>query len=230
MPNLVRYSLIKEKLPREFLLLKGTGCVYKKCKFCDYYNDYSEKPFETNKHVLNKITGETGIIDIINSGSCFELDKDTINLIYKKAKEKNIHTIWFESHFLYRNKLNEFRKNFPGITVKFRTGVETFNPELRNFLNKGISKEVTANEISNYFNGVCLLVGFVGQTKNDIINDIQIASNYFEYFSVNVFNENSTEIKPDPQLIFWFKNHVFPKIKNNSSIEILLNNTDLGVG
>ncbi len=230
MSYLVRYSLIKKKFPREFLLLQGTGCIYKKCKFCDYYNDISEKPFAVNKPIINKITGETGTLDIINSGSCFEIDDDSINLIYEKAKEKNIHTIWFETHYLYHNKLNEFKNKFPGITVKFRTGIETFNPELRSEWNKGINKNVTVADIAKYFDGVCLLIGVLGQTKDDIINDIKIASNHFEYCSVNVFTENTTEIKPDPQLINWFKTDVFPKIKDNPRIEVLLNNTDLGVG
>lgn len=230
MSCLVRYSLIKEKFPREFLLLQGTGCIYKKCKFCDYYNDISENPFKVNKPIINKITGKTGILDIINSGSCFELDEKTINLIYKTAREKNVHTIWFESHYLYHNQLDEFKKKFPDISIKFRTGIETFNPELRNEWNKGINKKVTVKDIAKYFDGVCLLVGVMGQTKNDIINDITIASSYFEYCSVNVFVENTTKIKPDLKLINWFKTDVFPKIKDNPSIEILLNNTDLGVG
>ena len=32
-----RYSLIHTKLPREFVLLQGTGCRWGKCTFCDYH-------------------------------------------------------------------------------------------------------------------------------------------------------------------------------------------------
>ena len=81
MSELVRYSFIKTKFPREFLLLQGKGCFYKKCRFCDYYNDISENPFEVNKPVIEKVSGETGALDIINSGSCLELDDDTMKLI-----------------------------------------------------------------------------------------------------------------------------------------------------
>ena len=230
MSELVRYSLIKTKFPREFLLLQGKGCVYKKCKFCDYYNDVYENPFEINKSVITKVSGETGVLDIINSGSCFELDDSTMKLIYKTALERNIHTIWFETHYLYKNKLSEFRKKFPGIKLKFRTGVESFNPKIRQFLNKGIPQNVTAYDISKDFDGVCLLVGFVGQTREDIIKDINLAREYFEYTSVNVFVENSTEMKRDHTLVTWFKENLYHKIKNEPSIEILMNNTDLGVG
>ena len=47
-----RYSLIKEKMPREFLLLQGTGCRWAKCTFCDYFGDCSSNPYEVNKKVL----------------------------------------------------------------------------------------------------------------------------------------------------------------------------------
>lgn len=230
MSGLTRYSLIKTKLPREMLLLQGTGCIYKKCSFCDYYNDISENPFKINEPIINKISGRTGALDIINSGSCFELDKESVNLIYQKAIEKNIHTIWFEAHYLYKNKLDEFRQKFPGISLKFRTGVESFNPKLRQLLNKGINSAVTAYDIAKYFDGVCLLTGFLGQTRSDIINDIDIALRYFEYFSINIFVANSTKITPDKNLIDWFKKEVYPQIKDKPSVEILFNNTDLGVG
>ena len=230
MSELVRYSLIKTKFPREFLLLQGKGCVYKKCKFCDYYNDVSENPFEINKPVIKKVSGETGVLDIINPGSCFELDDSTMKLIYKTALERNIHTIWFETHYLYKNQLSEFRKKFHGIKLKFRTGVESFSPKIRQFLNKGIPQNVTAYDISKDFDGVCLLIGFAGQTREDILKDINLAREYFEYTSVNVFVENSTDIKRDENLIAWFNENLYPKIKNEPSMEILLNNTELGVG
>ena len=230
MSELTRYSLITEKFPREFLLLQGTGCRYKKCKFCDYYNDVSENPFEINKPVLERVTGQFGVLDIINSGSCFELDEETLALIHKKATEKNIHTIWFEAHYIYRNKLDSFRKRFPDIELKFRTGIETFNPELRDYLCKGVTSDVTAADVAKYFNGVCLLVGFKGQTRDDITMDIELASQHFEYFSVNVFTPNTTSIKPDVELISWFKKNVYPQLQANPRAEVLLENTDLGVG
>ena len=230
MQDLIRYSLIKTKMPREFLLLKGTGCKYRKCAFCDYYLDASKNPFEENKKVLNKITGETGVLDIINSGSAMELDMQTLCLIYEKAKELNIHTIWFEAHWMYRNQLHDFKNKFPGINIKFRIGIETFDTSLRKTWCKGIPANVSPQEIAKYFQGGCLLVGVKGQTKEIIQSDIKTALSIFEYFSINVFNENSTNIKPDPLLIDWFKKEIVPSIQENSKIEILLNNTDLGVG
>ena len=78
-----RYSLIHTKWPREFVLLQGTGCRWGKCTFCDYHQDASEQPFETNKQVLQQVTGQYGVLDVINSGSCVELDQETIELEFR---------------------------------------------------------------------------------------------------------------------------------------------------
>ncbi len=59
-----RYSKILEKRRREIVLLRGSGCVYKKCTFCDYHADRcsnEDENFALNSKVLNKVTGEFGI-------------------------------------------------------------------------------------------------------------------------------------------------------------------------
>jgi hypothetical protein len=45
-----------------------------------------------------------------------------------------------------------------------------------------------------------------------------------------VFCENSTAIKRDEELVKWFVDVVYPKLKESDKIEVLINNTDLGVG
>ena len=120
-----RYSIITEKFPREFVLLQGTGCRWGNCTFCDYHSDRSSNPFELNKLVLDKVSGCYGVLDVINSGSCTELDSQTIAYIQQRIKECSIHTLWFEAHWMYRKQLDNFAALFPGVTVKFRCGVET---------------------------------------------------------------------------------------------------------
>ena len=149
-----RYALIHTKLPREFVLLQGTGCRWGKCTFCDYHQDTSEHPFETNKLVLQQVTGQYGVLDVINSGSCMELDEETIELIKKIVIEKQIHTLWFEAHYMYRNQLATFAQQFAPVKVKFRCGVETFDANLRKQWKKGIPASVTAEQIAEYFQGV----------------------------------------------------------------------------
>ena len=175
-----RYAIIHEKFPREFVLLQGTGCRWSKCSFCDYHTDVSENPYVVNKKVLSQVTGQYGVLDVINSGSGIELDKDTIALINQVVKEKKIHTLWFEMHYMYRNHLERFAQQFAPTKVKFRCGIETFDADLRNKWNKGVSSEVTAEDIARYFQGVCLLCGTVGELRNRILNDIQLAKQYFD--------------------------------------------------
>ena len=225
-----RYSLITEKFPREFLLLQGTGCRWKKCTFCDYYDDASDSPFETNRKVLEQVTGEYGVLDIINSGSAMELDDETIELIKEVVVAKGIKTIWFEAHYMYRNRLGEFAKQFAPATVKFRCGVESFDASLRSSWTKGIPASVTAADVAKYFKGVCLLCCTMGDSKERIMGDIATAKEHFEYFSVNLFCNNTTPVKRDEELAAWFVKELYPTLKTDRQIEVLVENSDLGVG
>ena len=239
-----RYSKITEKLPREFVLLQGTGCKWRQCTFCDYHTDVSTDPFEVNRQVLEQVTGEYGILDVINSGSAFELDDRTISFLQRIIVEKNIHTLWCEMHWMYRNRLEEFRKRILSgvnnssfltphtsfLTIKFRCGIETFNPQLRQQWHKGVPITVTPEDVAQYFQGICLLCCVEGQTKETILNDIELAQRHFEYFSVNLFCNNTTSVRRDEALVKWFIQEVYPSIKDNPKIEILIENSDLGVG
>lgn len=225
-----RYSLIHTKMPREFVLLQGQGCRWGKCTFCDYHQDVSDNPFDINKPVLERVTGQYGVLDVINSGSAMELDEATLGFLEKVVREKKIHTLWFEAHFMYRNKLAEFAKRFAPTTVKFRCGVESFDSAQRYSWNKGVSSWVTAEDVAEHFKGVCLLCCTIGDTRERILADIDTARRYFEYFSVNVFCNNGTTIKRDEELAAWFVSEVYPQIKDDPKIEVLIENTDLGVG
>ena len=225
-----RYALIHTKMPREFVLLQGAGCKWKKCTFCDYHEDVSEHPFTMNEPVLRQVTGQYGVLDVINSGSAMELDSETIAFIKEVVKEKNIHTLWFEAHYMYRKKLADFARQFAPVQVKFRCGVETFDADLRDAWKKGIPSSVTPEDVAKYFQGVCLLCCTQGESKEHIMKDIEIAQTHFEYFSVNVFCNNSTQVKQDKELAQWFAREVYPKIKDEEGIEVLMENTDLGVG
>ena len=104
---MLRYGLINEKEPREIVLLRGRGCFYKKCAFCDYHLDASpddEANLKLNQSVLTQVTGQYHDLEVINSGSFHELGHPTLELIKAKAKEKNIKILHFEAHYLVRNK------------------------------------------------------------------------------------------------------------------------------
>ncbi|XMB86828.1 radical SAM protein [Mycoplasmatota bacterium WC44] len=226
-----RYSEITDKFPREILLLKGLPCAYGKCTFCDYTLD-NETDINTinsvNKEVLKKVTGKYKRLEIINSGNVFELPKETIELIKQIVKDKDIEEIFFESHWIYRNRLENLRKQFD-IPIIFKTGLETFDYNFReNILSKGFKTKDNL-EIKKYFDSVCLLVGIKGQTKEMIRNDIKIASEIFEHFTVNLYINNSTSIKADPELQKWFYEE-FNYLSDFKKCEVLWHNTDFGVG
>ena len=225
-----RYAVIHTVMPREFVLLQGQGCKWKQCTFCDYHTDVSEDPFSVNREVLACVTGIYGVLDVINSGSAIELDGQTIKEIKRIVKEKNIHTLWFEAHYMYRHKLEKFAEQFDGVDVKFRCGRESFDSALRELWKKGVSSDVTVEDVAKYFHGVCLLCCTEGDSKERMSRDIALAEQYFEYASVNVFCENTTHVKRDNNLTKWFLKEVYPELKQSKKIEILINNTDLGVG
>lgn len=225
-----RYAVINTRMPREFVLLQGTGCRWGKCTFCDYHEDRNAQPYPLNSRVLQQVTGCHGVLDIINSGSAIELDEETLKLIGKIVQQKKIHTLWFEMHYMYRNRLKEFSARFPHCHVKFRCGVESFNPQQRLVWKKGIPQETRPEDIARHFQGICLLCCTQGQTRNDILNDIATARRLFEYFSINIFCNNSTTVKRDEELVRWFVTEVYPTLRDDPRIEILIDNTDLGVG
>lgn len=225
-----RYALIHTKLPREFVLLQGTGCRWGKCTFCDYHTDVSANPFTINQQVLQQVTGHYGVLDVINSGSALELDEETLTLIRQIVRDKHIHTLWFEAHYMYRHRLARFAEQFEGVNVKFRCGIETFNPILRDHWCKGVPATVTPEDVARYFQGVCLLCCTEGESRQHILDDIAIAHRHFEYFSVNLFCNNSTSLRRDETLAQWFAQEVYPTLRHADGIEVLIGNTDLGVG
>ncbi len=225
-----RYAIIEHKFPREFVLLQGSGCRWGRCQFCDYHTDIGASSYEINREVLSHVTGRLGTLDIINSGSGIELDSQTIELIQSIVQEKKIETLWFEMHYMYRHRLREFAAKFTPAKVKFRCGIESFDGKQRDSWNKGIPQQVSPQDVARYFDGVCLLCCTEGDSRERILHDIATAKKYFEYTSVNIFNNNSTKIKQDHDLAQWFANEVYPTLINDSRVEVLINNTDLGVG
>ena len=84
--------------------------------FCDYIEDNGHDEaamISLNKSILDQVTGEFGVLEVINSGSCFELPKQTLDDIENVIKTKNIHKLFFESHWMYRKHLAAMRSRMP---------------------------------------------------------------------------------------------------------------------
>ena len=226
-----RYNKITNKNNREIVLLRAFPCIWGKCSFCDYIDDNGRDEDELNnlnKEVLDNITGEFGVLEVINSGSCFEIPKETMKYIKKIVDEKKIKLLFFESHWCYRNRIDEIR-NFFNIPIIFKIGVETFDYDFRNnFLNKN-AKFKDPKEVAEKFQSVCLMVGLKGQTKEIIRKDVEILLENFKYGTINVFVNNTTSIKRDEELVQWFRKE-YSYLDDYPTIEVLYHNTDFGVG
>ncbi len=228
-----RYSEIKEKCPREIVLLRGGGCAYRACVFCDYHLDCSadeQANYEINRQALSRVTGKYGELEVINSGSVFELDKNTLALIKSVCADKCIHTLHFEVHYMYRGRLDEIIKFFDGVRVKFKLGVETFDYHMReDVLRKGIPDR-EPETIASGMSEANLLFGLNGQTAESMMRDIELGLKFFERVCINIMCENTTAVKPDGAVIDVFMREVYPIYKDNPRADILIDNTDFGVG
>ena len=232
----IRYSKVEGKFQREIVLLKSFPCTYGKCSFCNYIEDNSnneEEINEVNLEVLKEITGEFGVLEVINSGSVFEIPKKTLEKIREVVYEKDIKILYFEIFYSYLSRLDEIINYFnekKKVEIRFRTGIESFDNDFRrNVYKKNILlDEKKIKELSEKIYSVCLLIATQGQTKKMIKNDIEMGLKYFKAITINVFVDNGTVVKRDAELIKWFvqdMKHLF----DNDRVEILIDNKDLGV-
>ncbi len=230
-----RYSVIEDKNPREILLLRGRGCGWRRCTFCDYHLDYNldeNANYLCNEKELKKVTGVHRCLEVINSGSFCELDDRTIALVREICVAKNIPELHVEFHWMYRDQIEKMRRYFEeaGITLVVKMGVETFDHTFREaVMKKGIDTE-DPREIANYADEVCLLFGLTGQTVESMGYDIKTGLQYFKRICINIMVENSTKIKPDPTVIRLFKKYYYDTYIHNPRVDILMSNTEFGVG
>lgn len=228
---MIRYSKILDKNKREIVLLRSRPCKWGLCSFCDYIDDNclsDDSMIHFNKDILKNVTGEFKKLEVINSASVFELPIESLKDIKLIVESKGIETLYFESHYSYKDRLDEIREYFKEINVIFKCGIETFDDHFRNKILKKGAYFKDYKEVMEYFSSICMLVGIEGQTKAMISNDMEIIKN-FPHTCINIYIDNTTAIKRDESLISWFKNE-YSYLEKCDNIEILWNNTDFGVG
>ncbi|WP_068267805.1 radical SAM protein [Caviibacter abscessus] len=230
-----RYSKITDYVnKREIVLLKSLPCDYGKCAFCNYILDNSTDENEINNvnmEILKNITGEFGVLEVINSASVFELPISTLEEIRRIVYEKNIKILYFEAYFGYVKRLDEIRNFFSDIEIRFIIGIETFDNKYRiKTLKKNfyLTDKIFEKVKQEYYT-VLLLICTQGQTKEQILNDINTGLQNFNITTISVFIDNGTSIKRDENLVKWFIKEIYPTIKNNEKLEILIDNKDFGV-
>ena len=228
-----RYSVITEKQPREIVLLRGRGCAYRRCTFCDYHLDCSaddDANYALNTQVLSHVTGVYGELEVINSGSVFELDDRTLDEIKRVCKRVGISVIHFEVHYMYKSRLDDLRRDFADFTLKIKLGLETFDYDFReNVLKKGIP-DSDPQIISAGIDEANFLFGLSGQTERSMARDIELGLAHFNRICINIMCDNSTSVKPDRNVVDIFKTRLYPIYKDDPRVDILIENTDFGVG
>ncbi len=230
-----RYSKILDKDKREIVLLIGNGCKWSKCKFCNYHldrNNVEEEQFKINNEILNKVTGEFQVLEAINSGSIFELNKRSFGKLLEVCIKKNVKRLIIESHYMYKKQIEELRNKCKELNIQLQVkgGVETFNADFREkVLNKGFGYP-TIEELKKVFDVVNLLVGVQGQTIEQIENDINIGIQNFDRVCVNVYKEMDDIMPADEELKSRFIKEIYSKYKDYENVDILIENTDFGVG
>lgn len=229
----IRYNKITDKHQREIVLLKSLPCRYGKCSFCNYIEDNSTDIDEidrVNLEVLKNITGEFGVLEVINSGSVFEITPNTLVEIKRIVMEKNIKVLYFEIYYGYINLLDKIRDYFKGVEVRFRMGLETFDNDFRiNCYNKNFHlEEKDYLMLGERLYSVCLLVCTKGQTREMIAKDIELGLKYFKNITINIFIDNGTVVKRDNELVKWFVRE-YSYLTKDDRVELLIDNKDLGV-
>lgn len=230
-----RYSKILDKDKREIVLLIGNGCKWSKCKFCNYHLDRNkdeEEQYKINAEVLDKVTGEFGVLEAINSGSIFELNEKSFNKLLEVCKQKEIKRLIIESHYMYKLCIIDLRERCSklGIVLQVKGGVETFDADFREkVLNKGFGYP-TLSDLQEVFDIVNLLVGVEGQTLEQVKDDIKTGIENFDRVCVNLYKEMDDIMPADEELKARFMKEIYPLYKDLENVDILVENTDFGVG
>ena len=226
-----RYSRIENKHKREIVLLKARPCAWSKCTFCDYIEDnstYLEEMIQINTEALSHVTGQYGVLEVIDSASIFELPQQTLQQIKQIIQDKHIHTLFVESHWIYHQRIQDIR-DFFGINMIMKIGVETFDDDFRNHVLNKNATFTNIKELKQYFDSPCLMVGIQGQTKEMIQRDMNILTHHFDYGTISIYRNNSTPVKRDDQLVQWFMQN-YAYLQDDPRYDFLYEPTDFGVG
>ena len=233
--ELTRYSVIEDKSPREIVLLRGRGCAWKRCRFCDYHLDASrdeQANLALNRAALAQVTGRYSRLEAINSGSFAELEESTIREVERVCREKGIRDLHIESHWLFRKTLPALRTRFaePGLTLHVTIAVDTFDADCRERVRDQGIDEPDPAKIAADFDDCCLLFGLAGQTADSMRHDIETGLAHFDRVCVNIMVPHTTPVRPDDAVCASFLRVVYTLYRTHPRRELRLVNPDRGLG
>lgn len=230
-----RYAVIHHKNPREICLLRGRGCAWKRCTFCDYHLDGSPDEaanWQLNQGVLDQVKGIYRRLEVINSGSYPELDDQTKQAIEAVCRRCAIDELIVEIHWIYHQQVPALRAYWAqrGVRLVVKLGLETFDATYRRqTLCKGIP-DVPLDQLREMADQICLLVGLPGQTLDSMKRDIEWGLTYFDRICINVMGDTQAPLKRDEQVADLFLTQLAPIYRHHPRIDLLEQNTDWGIG
>lgn len=133
---------------------------------------------------------------------------------------------------MYKSRIITLREKCSklGIVLQVKGGVETFDADFREkILNKGFGYP-TLSDLQEVFDIVNLLVGVEGQTIEQVEENIKIGMENFDRVCVNLYKEMDDIMPANEDLKRKFMQEVYPLYKDFENVDILVENTDFGVG
>lgn len=187
------------------------------------------KTFVLTKPCLKKLREFSVTLRSLTQARFLSLTKNT--WFYQtgvQRKKDKYHSFWGTLSLSEQNQ--SAQKRFCGFW--FENEARSWNLWLRfqrKCSEKGI-KESSPAVIAENFDEANFLFGIKGQTAETMQKDIELGLKYFERICVNIMCDNTTEVEPDKAVIKEFMQKVYPVYKDNPRTDILINNTDFGVG
>lgn len=202
------------------VLLYSSPCMNRgKCKFCNYWTDSVQVKdiylqVEENSKILSTIDWRklSGVLSISPSASFSELPAITILELQKLIIMSEIDYFISEFYWEYYKYMEYFYINFLEYFNSkrkiFKVGMETFDTDFRKYLGKDYG-DVSPLQVRKYFNGINMLVGVQGQTKEMILEDLKKIE-IFDYVDINLFDveQGKLRVDADKELIRWFLDDV----------------------
>jgi hypothetical protein len=173
------------------------------------------------ERVLSKVTGEFGRLMVINSASFAEFSFGVMLKILKTCIDKGIKELIMETHYMYHQTALECKAFFHpyGIEVKFVLGIETFNPSIRKFINKGYPDDLTMEAVARDYDAVNLLYGYQGcESEGEFKDEVLSCAKLFGHIQVNIFTNNTTSFKRDEDKINSFYKNLVPLFQQHQNI------------
>ena len=109
-------------------------------------------------------------------------------------------------------------------------GLETFDADFRANVLKKFIDDTDPALIAEQFDEANFLFGVTGQTVESMKRDIELGLQNFDRICLNIMCPNSSTIDPDDAVIEAFVREIYPIYRDDDRVDILLNNTDFGVG